>query len=929
MRNWTGIQANRADITPHKLVQAIGLSYRAMGQVTRRSGLTLIVIVTNGGQSLGSLRSAAGKSWLMIVSSAGVVYAHQLGGGAGTLSLETGYTVDSPVQFLTYGTRSYWENDYAIMQVWDGVSSAARDAGIPAPVGGIGSPTVNTGGTLTPGNHLVRYRYIDSQSPGSLYRSNPSYARVAIAANAVTATGVPVMNGGSVTAVTMSNMGESYTTAPAVSFTTSPGTTATGTAVLGYQVTSLTVTTGTGYTSAPSVGFTGGSSGGNVIIPAQAVAVLDAQGNLIDIVLTSGGQGYNSAPTVVLTGGGGTGGAATANIGLAVVQYVEITVQGAGYLVPPTITIGAPTNSYQTFDFSVGSSAANIITPAAGWPDTIQIEMTAAGGSQFYVVDSFTWAGISTRLIGMPDSSVVELPSASLYGDYGHEQPPAAALMCEAQNVVFIGGYVPRSAIGTFVNNSASVTSVSPAPSVNWIGRFIQRSGDTAVYTIANISGTTLTLSVVYAGASGGAVAFNYAPKNPNRIYWSFQGLPESFYATVRARDVLANTGDQLKAIVNYLGDVWLFGYKTIQRLIFTNDPTTGYFVQVSTDHGVWNQACIVKIDSFLYGFGPNGVWLGMGGRAFHISQDVDWLLQKDPVYALQAAYAPFFHAAYDPEQRCIRFFFVAVGKTLPYHAMTYHIDTKVWCIDQYRVPITSSCNLVDDLSKYRMVIGDSTDGNLSYHFGATDNVPSVFPGVCTVASAASASVFSTNEALPTSPSLAPTTVYRLTTGETAVVSSNTGSTITLVTALSTTPSAGETFYCGSIPVQITTEWFTVDGTGEDKQRPYLLLFFNPSATGQCTIQVFKDFSTTPMTWTANPDDIPPDGVSIITGANYVTVQFSAGNEAGFISIPMFGDWARTWQATLTVTDPAGTFLLYDIKWALENRKQAITDIFE
>lgn len=931
MRNWTGIQANRADITPHKLVQAINLSYRVMGQVTRRNGLSIIVIVAGGGQSLGSLRSAAAGAWLMIVSSAGIVYSYLLGGGGSPISLETGYAVDAPVNFLTYGTRSYWQNDYQIEQVWDGVSAAARNAGIPAPVGGIGSPTLNTGGTITPGSHLLRYRYIDSQSPGSLYRSNPSYARAAMAALATTATGVALTNGlTGVSAVTMTNNGASYATTPSVSFSApSSGTTTTGTAVLGFSVTSLTVTPGTGFTSVPSVGFTGGSSGGNIVTPAQATAVLDAQGNLIDIVLTYCGLGYNSAPTVVITGGGGTGASATATIGLGIVEYVNITVQGSGYTQLPTMTIGSPSNSFQTFSFTVGSSATNILTPPAGWPDTIQIEMTAAGGSQFYVVDSFAWAGITTRVIGMPDSSAVQLPLASLYGDYGHEQPPCAAFSCEAQNVVFVGGYVPRVATCQFTNNSVTVGSVSPTPSPAWIGRLIQATGSTAVYTVANISGTTLTLATVYAGSSGSFVPITWIPKNPNRIYWSFQGLPESFYASSRARDVLANTGDLLKGMANYLGDVWLFGYRSIQRLIFTNDPTTGYFVQVSTDHGIWNQACLVKVDTFLYGWGPNGIWMGMGGRATHISQDIDYIWQKDPVLEAQALYSQFFHASYDPEQRALRFYFVAVGKTLPYHAMTYHIDTKVWSIDQYRIPITSSINLSDNIGKYRLIVGDSTDGNISHHYGVADNVPSIFSGVCTVSTASNASVFSTNEALPTAPSLAPSTVYRLTTGETSVISSNTGSTITLVTALSSTPSSGETFYCGSIPVTITTEWFSVDGTGELKVRPYLLLFFNPDTSGQCTVQVFKDFQTTPMVWTMNQDDIPPDGVFIVNGQNFATVQFTAGSQAGFISVPMFGDWARTWSATVTVLDPAGDFMLYDLKWSIDNKRQVISDIFE
>ena len=63
---------------------------------------------------------------------------------------------------------------------------------------------------------------------------------------------------------------------------------------------------GSGYTSVPTVGFTGGGGTG-----AAAVAAV-ANGQVVSITLTTPGSGYTSAPTVTLTGGGGTGVAATA-----------------------------------------------------------------------------------------------------------------------------------------------------------------------------------------------------------------------------------------------------------------------------------------------------------------------------------------------------------------------------------------------------------------------------------------------------------------------------------------------------------------------------------------------------------------------------------------------------------------------------------------
>jgi hypothetical protein len=75
---------------------------------------------------------------------------------------------------------------------------------------------------------------------------------------------------------------------------------------------SVTVTAGgSGYTSAPSVSFSGGVPAGS---GATATAVV-LGGQVIAVIVTDPGSGWTgTAPTVAFTGGGGTGAAATANL---------------------------------------------------------------------------------------------------------------------------------------------------------------------------------------------------------------------------------------------------------------------------------------------------------------------------------------------------------------------------------------------------------------------------------------------------------------------------------------------------------------------------------------------------------------------------------------------------------------------------------------
>lgn len=131
-----------------------------------------------------------------------------------------------------------------------------------------------------------------------------------------------VLTSQAVTSATVTAPGSGYTSAPTVVFTGGAGSGATATATLvDGEVTAIVITAGgTGYTSAPTISFTGGGTG-----------------TIGEIDVTDGGLGYTSAPTVVFTGGAGTGAAGTAVLTSGVVTSITITNAGSGYTSNPTI----------------------------------------------------------------------------------------------------------------------------------------------------------------------------------------------------------------------------------------------------------------------------------------------------------------------------------------------------------------------------------------------------------------------------------------------------------------------------------------------------------------------------------------------------------------------------------------------------------------
>jgi len=144
--------------------------------------------------------------------------------------------------------------------------------------------------------------------------------------------------------VAVTNPGSGYTSAPTVTFSGGGGTGAVGVAtVVNGLVTSVTLTDiGSGYTSVPAVGFTGG---GGTLAAATAYTLT---GPVSSALVTNQGSGYTSVPTVSITGGGGTGATAVAVVLGNKVVGVTITSGGYGYSSAPSIA----------FSGGGGSSAA-------------------------------------------------------------------------------------------------------------------------------------------------------------------------------------------------------------------------------------------------------------------------------------------------------------------------------------------------------------------------------------------------------------------------------------------------------------------------------------------------------------------------------------------------------------------------------------------
>ena len=188
------------------------------------------------------------------------------------------------------------------------------------------------------------------------------------------------------------------------------GRTATATAVIqgtetsGYVREIFLNNDGSGYTSAPTIGFTTSptNQSGDT---AEAIGILTTKGgvtSLEKILLINAGAGYTVTPTITISGGGGTGAAATCRIvttGQGVIRY-NITDSGVGFGTAPVVTVAAPPASGIS-STAVGISSIGLNAAGANILKAIYVQNPGRGYSSaptVTIADPESLSGLGTFL---------------------------------------------------------------------------------------------------------------------------------------------------------------------------------------------------------------------------------------------------------------------------------------------------------------------------------------------------------------------------------------------------------------------------------------------------------------------------------------------------------------------------------------------------
>ena len=234
----------------------------------------------------------------------------------------------------------------------DGTTVGATTASTGAFTTLIGGADVANYGQLTGGatTKAVEFKSLGTDTNVAYAIQSKGTGAIDLAAGS---SGVNISNGGTVTAITGTAIGTSYTSIPTVALTaptTVGGVQATATAQM--QATVSTIASGgTGYTINDILTVVGGTGSA-----AQITVTAVSGGVITSSTITIGGT-YSALPTNPVSVTGGTGSSATFNLtsyGVRTTAYT-LTNAGSGYVEQPTVTFSGGGGSGATAYATVGS----------------------------------------------------------------------------------------------------------------------------------------------------------------------------------------------------------------------------------------------------------------------------------------------------------------------------------------------------------------------------------------------------------------------------------------------------------------------------------------------------------------------------------------------------------------------------------------------
>lgn len=520
-----------------------------------------------------------------------------------------------------------------------------------------------------------------------------------------------------------------------------------------------------------------------------------------------------------------------------------------------------------------------------------QILRNTDGQTQTYYVDvdtfdmnsaTFSSTKNDDTLSTQTSFAVLDSNGVSHSGDY-NPPPDWKAVLAFHLDRVFAAVDVE------YVEGSVSVTdgdTVVTGIGTEWPSTFAGRSlyvvGARQVMSISsvNVSAQTLTLTEPYRGTTDAYSAYAIRPPVSERrlIYFSLAGEPEAWPATNAM--TLQEDGDQITGLMVKGSFLYILERRHIYRFTFQDNPADDGFIFLASDRGCVNQRCWVQVDDVAYMLDEQGCHaFASGQETDQISIPIQPLFDPGSAspYKINWRASRFFHAVNYRAQETVRWFVAMSGSYLPRHALCYHYRYKRWWIEEFAVPVGSSCP-GDANNTWRIFLGSAARRIFAYGVDYLDGPDASAGTVRGTVTSASLTTLADTSATFASSGLVGSPIVIVSgagKGQRRMIASVSGTTIRITHPWLEKPDTTSTYQIGGVIWDWKSGWFRFVRDDERNARRVELTFEPLVNAASLDMRLYVDSSGSPIVWAADSTSTHGDGVAVIAGEPDLTVDLT------------------------------------------------------
>lgn len=503
---------------------------------------------------------------------------------------------------------------------------------------------------------------------------------------------------------------------------------------------------------------------------------------------------------------------------------------------------------------------------------------TSGQQSTYYVDIDTTDLAATTFTSTTIDTTLRNETAVPLFDDEGNNLANSHGLPPDDKPIV--AAYLGRMWAGGDVSYSeGSIELTYGSKTVQGIGtdwttafadRFLYVVGASRSYQIASCDplAQTLTLTEEYRGATDpfGVYAVRSPPALRNQLFFTLAGEYDSwpFENTI----AIEETGDEVTALISSDSFFYIVQRRHIHRLTYRVDPGIDGGIFPASYRGCVNHRSWVNVNGVIYMLDEQGIYAFEGRAQDEVAapiQNIFWLEDNGVPFRINWSASRFIHAQHDKANMTIRWFVPLAGSYAPRHALCLNYGNKAWWVEECPWMIGASC--VMESGTPHPVIGTTGRRVMAFGVGTLDGLdPADGTGRGSVTASSPTTLTDANATLPVAVNCPIALVDGRGKQQSRIVTSVSGTQLTLDRPLLISPDVGDTYQIGAIGWEWRSGWMRWLSEEQSNIRRLVLAFEPMGTPSVMDVRVFSDHH-------ADPDKLGADWPTTPVDASGVTME--------------------------------------------------------